>query len=437
MCSTKHITIDLFSGAGGLAEGFRAEGFKCLFANDFDKNAIKTFARNHLEGIVSSDSVEKIVPEEIRKKLGLDRGQLDVLLGGPPCQGFSTYGKRDPNDIRNKLYLYYLSFLDEFRPKTFVFENVVGILSMQNGKVINEITKGLEKLGYGVKVHVLDSVNFGVPQFRKRVFILGAAEGKDIPTPRATHFIGSDQIPINLSLFEDNLSEKLMPAVTVREAISDLPDEALTPKDTHQHLPYNSSVCLSNYQVNMRDGSKNITHHSAKQMLGIRRFRLALLKPGDYGTKIRSRLLEDGLSEDLLNDLLGGNGIRDVQGCRTEDRIKEEELRNILLKGHINIDEVLDTIDAKGFANKYRRLGWDVPAHTLVAHMARDCSDFVHPEVDRFITVREAARLQSFPDTYIFEGSQFAQFKQIGNAVPPKLAAGIARAVLQFLHHEN
>jgi DNA (cytosine-5)-methyltransferase 1 len=159
-----------------------------------------------------------------------------------------------------------------------------------------------------------------------------------------------------------------------------------------------------------------------------------LLRPGDYGTQIRARLLTDGLPTNLVEELLsGGENMREVDECRTEDRHKERELRRILQQGRVDIDEVLTRLDSGGFANKYRRLRWDQPSHTLVAHMARDCSDFVHPEIDRFISVREAARLQSFPDTYAFPGTQFQQLRAIGNAVPPLLAQAVANQVWAFL----
>jgi DNA (cytosine-5)-methyltransferase 1 len=131
--------------------------------------------------------------------------------------------------------------------------------------------------------------------------------------------------------------------------------------------------------------------------------------------------------------LSGDSDLRSFDDCRMEDREKEMELRAILEKGSIQLEELFSKIDSGGFANKYRRLDWDRPSHTLVAHMARDCSDFVHPEVDRFISVREAARLQSFPDSYVFSGSQFRQFRQIGNAVPPKLARAIAKSVKESI----
>jgi DNA (cytosine-5)-methyltransferase 1 len=283
-------------------------------------------------------------------------------------------------------------------------------------------------------VLTLDAVSFGVPQYRKRVFIFGGESGQKLPVPCPTHgqreAVGNGTMQGRFPWFTE---DGLQTVLTTGDAISDLPDEVFLPRLTHQAMPYPTAKTLSGYQKEMRGDCKELTHHSAKQMLGIRRLRLALMRPGDYGTKIRARLRKHGLPRKLIEELLGGNGLRDSSECRTEDREKEKKLREALRKGHTDIDKILESLDSGGFANKYRRLKWDEPSHTLVAHMARDCSDFVHPDIDRFISVREAARLQSFPDSYYFAGSQFRQLRQIGNAVPPKLAEAIARAVAGFL----
>ena len=181
--------------------------------------------------------------------------------------------------------------------------------------------------------------------------------------------------------------------------------------------------------MRMRGNSAELTHHSAKRMLGIRRLRLAMLHPGDYGTKIEERLADGGLTDELIDAMMGGDGMRDAAECRTQDRVKEAALREVLKAGHTTPEGVMEFLDSQGFANKYRRLRWDTPSHTVVAHMARDCSDFVHPGVDRFVSVREAARFQSFPDAYRFPGSQFRQFRQIGNAVPPLLGKAMAETI--------
>lgn len=432
-------SIDLFVGAGGLTQGFKQQGFSCLWANDFDEEALCTFSENHPEVTTVSGPIEAISPAEVRNSLGLARGELDVVLGGPPCQGFSTYGKRDPNDDRNKLPRYFLDFVQEFMPKVFVMENVVGILSMEGGRVVEGIVSRATGLGYACNPFILDAVEYGVPQFRKRVFVVGSRAGHEVEKPQSTHGTArrtSSNEPEQSSLFENLRRPRVEQAVTVRDAISDLPTEALPPRRTSESVPY-ATAAQNAYQQVMRQGSGKALHHSAKQMLGVRRLRMALLKPGDYGTELRHRILENGLPDDIIDELLGGRGLRDLSGCRTQDKEKELELRKILHRGHIDIDKVLDSVDHGGFANKYRRLEWDAPSHTLVAHMARDCSDFIHPEVDRFISVREAARLQSFPDTYRFLGSQFRQFKQIGNAVPPMLGEAVARAVKNHLGYQT
>ena len=422
--SNKLTTIDLFAGAGGLSEGFHNAGFQTLFANDQEKAAVKTFLRNHPETKASSEPIESLDPLELMEELGLKPGELDALIGGPPCQGFSTYGKRDEADTRNQLYMHFLRFLDAFQPKAFVIENVTGILSMSGGAVVEDITERLRGLGYGVSVWKLDAREYGVPQRRKRVFITGLADGGQLCFPVATNSLTKED-PATADLF----GKKLPMPFTIRDAISDLPVATRKPRETHEAMAYQSHPKTA-YQKLMREGSKDLSNHSSKQMLGIRRLRLALLHPGDWGKNIEARLSENGLPEDVIDRMLGGEeGLRDVNQCRKQDREKELALREMLTAGNTSIDQIMAFMDSQGFANKYRRLHWDEPSHTLVAHMARDCSDFVHPKIDRFISVREAARLQSFPDRFYFEGSQFMQLKQIGNAVPPRLGEAVARAV--------
>lgn len=420
-------SIDLFAGGAGMTEGFKHAGFKSIFCNEFEKNAVKTCALNHPEALISDKSILDIDAGELRQHLKLKKGELDTLIGGPPCQGFSTYGKRDENDPRNQLYLSYIKFLEEFRPKTFVIENVSGLLSMSKGAVLDDICTRLSSLGYEFEVNILNAADFGVPQNRKRVFIVGASDGQKIEKPIATH--------CNMTLTnQTTLIDALLPHETVQSAISDLKSiKALIPKETQQFVEY-SIEAQSEFQRIMRGSNSKVAHHSSKQMLGIRRLRLALLNPGEYGTEIIKRAENQGLPYDVIDEVLnGGDGIRDSKGCRKEDVEKENRLRELLHEGHHSIKDILNSIESGGFKNKYRRLQWDKPSHTLVAHMSRDCSDFVHPSLDRFISVREAARLQSFSDSYNFVGSQFQQFLQIGNAVPPILAKAVATPLINLL----
>lgn len=417
-----------------MSEGLRMAGFECLWANELDRHAAQTFSENFPAAIVSTDDIREINPAAVRQLLGLDAGELDLVAGGPPCQGFSTYGQRDVFDPRNQLYRNFFGFVGEFRPKCFVMENVAGLLSMSDGAVIEDILRSAAALGYHAKVHSVQAEHYGVPQRRRRVFVIGSWAGSAPAFIPAEFGDIQDGVGNVADLFgEDNSRARVR---TVKDAISDLAlREPFLPADANKHTSYPCAP-QSEYQKLMRAGSSNLHNHSAKRMLGVRRLRLALLRPGDYGDQLRNRISGDGLPFSAIDEILSGHsGARDLAGCRKQDIEKELQLRAMLHEGHHTIDEIMNYIDHGGFKNKYRRLSWGEPSHTLVAHMARDCSDFVHPEIDRFISVREAARLQSFPDCFKLPGSQFQQFKQLGNAVPPLLARAVGETV--SLHIER
>lgn len=405
-------------------------GFQCLWANEFDKHAAKTFAENFPETTVDSTDIRAVSPADVRQRLGLQVGEIDLVAGGPPCQGFSTYGKRDSFDPRNQLYQNFFEFVGEFQPRCFVMENVVGLLSMDDGAVLADILNLSRGLGYETQVHSVKAETYGVPQRRRRVFVMGALVGGAPAFAEPTH--ADSAVVAGDDLFGP--VGALAPVRTLRDAISDLLlSEPSAPADTAQSMPYTTPP-LSEYQALMREGSDALFNHSSKRMLGVRRLRLALLRPGDYGRQLRARIEGEGLPYAAIDEILSGHSSsRDLEGCRKQDVETEQRLREMLHEGKHSLEEVLDFIDHGGFANKYRRLCWDEPSHTLVAHMARDCSDFVHPELDRFISVREAARLQSFPDCFKLPGSQFQQFKQLGNAVPPLLGKAVGQSIVRHL----
>lgn len=235
---------------------------------------------------------------------------------------------------------------------------------------------------------------------------------------------------LQASLFGDEQTADV-PALSVSDAISDMPEAALLPKDTQKAIPY-AREAATPYQRAMREGSETLTHHSAKRMLGIRRLRLALLHPGDYGTSIEERLANGGLPDSVINSMMGGDAdnMRDIEECRTEDRKKELALRELLRSGHTSIEQIMTFLDSQGFANKYRRLRWDRPSHTLVAHMARDCSDFVHPSIDRFVSVREAARLGARP-------AEPSRICGCASEFPPPQGAGPALLEIAGINSDN
>ena len=412
-----------------MSTGFSSVGFEPLFASEFDSEAACTYKLNHPNTVVNEQDICDLEPNVVREQLGVLPGEVDVLLGGPPCQGFSTYGARDVTDPRSLLPSEYLRFLRAFRPKAFVMENVVGLLSIQGGRILEHITSSAEKAGYTTRVFTLNAADFGVPQTRRRVFVVGILGEKIPKEPSPTHKKPRNEDASKQCSLAGLLEPELPEWLTVRDAIGSLANIPVRPpKETHLTDSYPPEMVDSPFEQSLRDGSECLSHHSSKRMLGIRRLRLSLLRPGDYGAKLGDRIRDGGLSDELIKELLeGGGATRPIEECRMEDRQKEKKLRECLSKGRVELEELLRQLDPGGFTNKYRRLKWTLPSHTLVAHMARDCSDFVHPDQDRFISVREAARLQSFKDNYTFSGSQFRQFKQIGNAVPPLLAAAVGR----------
>lgn len=415
-------SIDLFAGCGGLSKGLHDAGFSCVWANEFDKNAAATFRSNFKDAIVSEEDIRDVEPDEIRKKLEIEVGQLDLLAGGFPCQGFSTYGQRNADDERNYLYLDLLRFVQTFRPKRVLVENVVGLLSMAGGGVVQDIRDRLTRLGYQSDVVVLQSADFGVPQLRKRVFIGASLPGYPFSWPRPTH--GTD--PSVEQTYSD-----LKDFVSVEQAISDLPADVLKPSEAHEKVSYPKYRKLSDYAREMRSGSKQVNNHSAKQLMSVRKLRIILMDQGAYGATLSDIDTTKKVSDSVRQEIVEDCGLRrPLHLCRKQDREVEKELRDILKKPDLTYGDLVHLIGSGGFANKYRRLKAEQPSHTLVAHMARDCSDFIHPDRNRFISVREAARLQSFPDTFCFFGSQFAQLKQIGNAVPPKLSKAVGLAML-------
>jgi len=221
-------SIDLFCGAGGLTEGFRQGGFRCLYGNDFNSFAIETFKLNHPAAWAEFRPIEQVEPKTVRRKLGLKKSELSVLSGGPPCQGFSINApERFLEDPRNVLFRHYLRFLDEFEPQTLVFENVPGMLSLADGHIFERVQKELERRGYHLSARILFAAHYGVPQERWRLIILGSQEAPVPEHPEPTHFAvgrsnfrGGRTMTIRLLPLDEI---RLLPRVTVADALGDLP----------------------------------------------------------------------------------------------------------------------------------------------------------------------------------------------------------------------
>lgn len=385
-------TIDLFAGAGGITEGFRQVGFDCIYGNDCMAEAIETFLRNHPHAWADGRKIEEVEPAQVREKLGLAKGELDVLVGGPPCQGFSINApERFLSDSRNSLFKHYARFLEEFQPRIFVFENVPGLLSLGDGKIFKRILVEFERLGYNVTSKILFGAHYGVPQERWRLILLGSIYG-DVLHPEPTHwasgranFRGGGTLTFELLESE---RAALRPAVTVGEALGDLPrlkmgeggEVVLYDKEAH-----------SEYARQMRNPDAVTYNHYASELSPQNVERMKYVKPGGSWRDIPHRLLPKGM-----------------QRARKSDHTK-----------------------------RYGRLRKDGLAGTVMTKCDPHWGAVFLPNQDRALTVREAARLQSFPDNYEFCGSRVSQYEQVGNAVPVLMAKAIAERLSEHLFEHS
>ena len=346
--------IDLFCGAGGLSYGFQQEGFDVLLGIDNNAKALESFLYNHSDSNVINEDIDKIDPDGIKEVIKTNN--IDVIVGGPPCQGMSLSGPRKLDDPRNILYLSFINIVKIYLPKVVVIENVPGIVSLYNGNILKEIVSRFEKLGYRLKYKLLIASEYGVPQHRKRVIFVGF-RNKEFKFPNSTH---SDQNKLI------NHNKKF---VTCKEAISDLPlleDSLGTNEQVYPMYPQNE------YQYYMRKDSKFIYNHIAANHLQRVKDIIKLVPPGKNYKALPSHL---------------------------------QSTRN--------------------FNVAWTRFPENEPAPTIdTGHRHH-----FHYEANRVPTVRECARLQSFPDKFIFFGNKTEQFRQVGNAVPPILAKKIAQAI--------
>ncbi len=366
MNGTKLKVLDLFCGAGGLSWGFEKLGFQIGWALDYWKPATETFKRNHPNTVVYDKDITEVSDDEVRS---LFMG-AQIVLGGPPCQGFSTAGKRALEDPRNKLVKEFLRVVKILRPMAFVMENVKGFTNFNKGLLHKELLSQFHSLGYNLAAGVLDAVLFGVPQKRKRFFIVGVV-GKVPELPVPTHGFAR-------GIFDDDFRY----VVTFNDATSDLP---LLSKPGEKATTY-ASLPKNNYQLSMRNGCKEV---------------LTLHEAPKHGKRMIN----------LIKYIPQGKSAFDIM-----DSIPEE-LR-----------------PTSGFANSYKRIKLNEPAPTITRNFTVPSSaNCIHPIANRALTLREGARIQSFPDCYQFVGSFTDKRLLIGNAVPPLLSLAIAHSVAKAL----
>lgn len=348
---TKKI-IDLFCGAGGFSYGFEMENFETVLGIDKWGDAIETFNFNHKKAVGKNLDIHEFTNKKIEEFL--KNNEIDGIIGGPPCQGFSMVGTRDRFDERNDLYLEYYRFVKKVRPKFFIIENVKGLLTLENGFFKKDIVERFGSLGYNINYKVLRASEYGVPQSRERVFFVGLS----------IDYFGN-------KYFEYPIPNKV-DFVSTEEAISDLP--SLDNKESQYEY---SSEPKNDFQKLMRKNNKGIIHNND-------------------GTNHTDKTIS------IINLVPDGGNIRDLPS---------------------------EYYKVRNYNASFKRMDSQKPSTTI------DCGhrNYFHYKENRVPTVRESARIQSFPDRFIFKGSKTSQYTQVGNAVPPLVAQALAKQINELL----
>jgi DNA (cytosine-5)-methyltransferase 1 len=364
----KPTAISLFCGAGGCSLGFKQAGYEILYANDKDSAAIRTYKRNFPDAVCSNEDINNLNFNQILKDIEVAPGDLDVLIGGPPCQGFSTAGTRFWDDPRNHLLKSYIKALEILRPKWFIMENVEGLLTSNNGKYVYEAAKAFIEVGYFIRIEKVYSQEYGVPQRRKRVLVVGNRIGYNYKMPEAT-------IKVSGQIFRNS-------DITISHAIDTLP-KAANSKD--QLLKPILEPARDKFDILLRGNAVEITDHYCPVIKGIQLERISSLKPGQ-----------------TMKDL--------------PDHLQHESFRK---RANRRVADGTPTEKRGGAPSGLKRLIDNEPSLTITGAATRE---LIHPLEDRPLTIREAARIQTFPDDFVFCGTSSQKIQQIGNAIPPMLA---------------
>ena len=362
--------VDLFAGVGGLSYGFEhLTEFKVLAANEILKPMATAYRLNHPEVEMFEGDIKNFGKSDLKARLGGSIPEVDLVVGGPPCQAYSTVGKRLLDDPRGSLFQEYFRVLKELKPRAFIFENVKGLLSMGGGELLETIVVLFESLNYRVQFELLNAADFGAPQLRERVIIVGTRDEIDFSYPSPTHK--------NPELLNNLENRKLKPWLTLGEAIGDLPFiEAGGQSEEYAHSAQNE------FQRLMRRGApKSLMDHNAA-------------KHNKDMIRLMNALPDGGSPKDIPARLRPSSGFPNTYCRLWWDRPSTTVTRNL-----------------------------GTPSS----------SRCIHPKVARGLTTREGARIQCFPDSYQFFGSRTERNLQIGNAVPTFLSDALARQMLVSL----
>ncbi|WP_127717663.1 DNA cytosine methyltransferase [Halobacteriovorax sp. HLS] len=341
--------IDIFAGAGGLSCGLELAGLNCLLGIDYDKYAMQTFAKNHRKAQAFCGDIRKLQKKELLEKL--DGNPVHLVVGGPPCQGFSTVGLGNPDDMRNTLFLEFCRVVRITKPYFVIIENVTGLLAKKNEDTLQNIFKKFKSLGYDMDVQVMSSQNYGVPEKRRRTILIGTRINVEIEFPKKTHDVV--------------IAKTHRPSMTVGDALS-----------------------------NLATKSGEFLNHD-----------------------LDSAHLKSKIEKKRIARIPEGKGIR----------YEADEKKYFTPSLKLGVDWK-NLRENRFRQTKYQRLDRSLPSPTIMTHR----HSYFHPVEDRYLTQREAAALQSFPNNFEFMGPLSAQWRQIGNAVPPLMAKAIGKSILKM-----
>ncbi len=390
MGNISKLAVDLFAGAGGGSLGLVQSGFDLRLAVEMDADAADTH-RRHLPGTMMQSDIRAIPDRELLNASGLAPGELDLLFAGPPCQGFSMIGPREVTDLRNQLFRQVLRAADVMRPRAVVIENVPGLVTLADGGYLQGILAGLERLGYSAACAELLAAQYGAPQMRWRLVIIGWREDLGVPAgygfPTPSHGLATiGELVPNVTIPAHALSD----FVTTRAAIGDLPaisagEAGLVytgpPRDPFQDR---ARTTLSGQPMPARE----LHDHYAADLGQATLDRLRMIAPGQDWRDLPFELLPASMQRALRKD----------------------------------------------HTRRYRRMTWDgVPRAIITRFRDPKSGEYTHPEQHRTISIREAARIQGFPDWFSFAGPNTSKYNQVGNAVPVPLARAVAEEVAACL----
>jgi DNA (cytosine-5)-methyltransferase 1 len=370
----RYTAISLFCGSGGCSLGFQRAGYEIVFATDLNKAAIKTYQANFPETKVIGTDIRNLDFGKVLAGLDLAVGELDILIGGPPCQGFSTAGLRFWDDPRNMLLKEYVNALYVIKPKWFLMENVEGLLTADKGRYIYEVILALIECGYQIRLEKVYAQEYGVPQRRKRVVIVGNRLGIDFKFPES-------KILAHGKIFRYS-------DITLRHTITGLPSPSI---NAQEQIDYTSKP-TSSWEKYLRGTAAKAIDHFLQEMTDLQIRRIKALKPGQTMKDLPTELQHESFKKRANR--------RVIDGTPSERR--------------------------GGAPSGLKRLLFDEPCLTITGASTRE---FIHPHEDRPLTIREAARIQTFPDDFLFLGSTSDKIQQIGNAIPPLMSYAFAQHI--------